>query len=70
MQWQRSTSQVVSDGFEITRRGFLPVQTTVALELESHPPRFKLAQVLAETLGFSAATRMDTVLQLWEYIKV
>ncbi len=69
-QWHRTSASVPQDGFEITRRGSAPVRTTIMMDMDILPTKFKLAPVLAETIGLSSASRADVVLSIWHYIKV
>jgi SWI/SNF-related matrix-associated actin-dependent regulator of chromatin subfamily D len=61
---------VLSDGFQITRRGNTPVRTTIMIDFETYPAKFRLAPALADLLGVVSATRSDAIAGVWHYIKV
>ena len=73
VEWNRQVSPVETDGFEIRRKfGRDAYQgVRVHLQLDQHPPKYRLSPELAEVLDHGpTGTKPAIVLALWQYIKL
>ncbi len=64
-----ASADVALDGFEIKRKGSVPVKVRLALYLAHSPQRFALAPELASLLDIQEETRAGVISALWAYIK-
>jgi SWI/SNF-related matrix-associated actin-dependent regulator of chromatin subfamily D len=71
-EWNKSTSPLVCDGFEVKRNGAEDSTALISIWLESCPERFKLSPPLRQIVGRAVgetAFRGSIITALWEYIK-
>lgn len=69
IEWHKSASSAEFDGFEIKRKGDVPVTAKIILQLDHKPERYRLSPELATLLDTEEDTRAGIVQAAWQYIK-
>ncbi len=57
------------DGFEIRRRGDVPIHTRITLHLDQYPDRFKVLAPLCDVIGIKEESRAGAMSAMWKFIK-
>ncbi|XP_065873217.1 SWI/SNF complex component SNF12 homolog [Euphorbia lathyris] len=67
--WESSRSPMLSEGFEVKRKGNKEFTAMIRLEMNYVPEKFKLSPVLSEVLGIEAESRSRIMVAIWQYVK-
>ncbi|TFY76960.1 hypothetical protein EWM64_g7050 [Hericium alpestre] len=70
IEWHRSPTQPVLDGFTVRRTGDTPTKVRIILHLEHHPEQYKVHPELGNILGIKEESRAGVIQTLWNYIKI
>lgn len=70
VQWKKQQNAADVDELAFTRRGDENMNITINLVRDENPERYRLSHALAQTLDMDEADRPETVMGLWEYVKV
>eukprot|EP01017_Pseudomicrothorax_dubius_P022715 TRINITY_DN24549_c0_g1_i2.p1 TRINITY_DN24549_c0_g1~~TRINITY_DN24549_c0_g1_i2.p1 ORF type:complete len:417 (-),score=80.86 TRINITY_DN24549_c0_g1_i2:36-1286(-) len=70
--WKRSASSQTQDfeALEIRKMGNRETTVKIFLHIHQNPPKYKLTSKLESILGLGECTRVQTLVALWEYIKM
>ncbi|KAK1271719.1 hypothetical protein QJS04_geneDACA012638 [Acorus gramineus] len=67
--WESSRSPAAHEGFEVKRKGEKEFTTSIRLEMNYVPEKFKLSPPLIELLGIEVDTRARVLAGIWNYVK-
>ncbi|XP_002511197.2 SWI/SNF complex component SNF12 homolog [Ricinus communis] len=67
--WESARSPVLSEGFEVKRKGNKEFTAIIRLEMNYVPEKFKLSPSLSEILGIEVETRPKILVAIWHYVK-
>lgn len=70
VEWKKQAGFADVDEMTFQRRGDENMNVTINLVRDENPERYRLSHALAQTLDMEEADRAETVMGLWEYVKV
>lgn len=70
VEWKKQAGFADVDEMTFQRRGDENMNITINLIRDESPERYRLSHALAQTLDMEEADRAETVMGLWEYVKV